>query len=141
MMCLKSDTKLGCSGCRHTVYVICALATISFVSNGVYQYMLDEDVSRIAFKTFNSNENDIYPAVTLCFSQPLLNNKLAEYGTGVNITSYNNFLQGIMWDERMAKIDIDDVSVNFEDYLLGKLMQNHIIIDALFALSSHILML
>ena len=124
--------------CKCTVYVICALATIGLTIKCVYQYMLDEDVSRIAFKTFNSNENDIYPAVTLCFSQPLLNNKLAEYGKGVNITSYNNFLQGIMWDERMAKIDIDDVSVNFEDYLLGKLMQNHIIIDALFALHHHI---
>ena len=96
--------------------------------------MLDEDVSRIAFKTFNSNENGIYPAVTLCFTNPLLDKKLAEYGTGVNITSYNNFLQGIMWDDRMANIDFDDVSVNFEDYLVGKPMPNHIITDALFAL-------
>ena len=134
MTCLESDPQMRGDRCKCTVYVICALATIGLTVKCVYQYMSDEDVSRISFKTFNSNENAIYPAVTLCFTNPLLDNKLVEYGTGVNSTSYRNFLQGIAWDERMANIDFDDVSVNFEDNLVGKLMPNHIIIDALFVL-------
>ena len=110
---------------KYIFHVICALATIIFMFYCVYQYMLDEDISRIVFKNFNLNENSIYPAVTLCFANPLLNDKLAEYGTGINATSYRSFLQGNLWDERMANIDFDDVSVNFEDHLLGNLRTSY----------------
>ena len=102
-------------------HMMCGLATIIFTSYCIHQYLLDEDVSRINFKKFNSNENHIYPAITLCVTNPLLAEKLAHYGKGINLSSYNSFLKGNLWDDRMANINFDDVSVNFEDNLLGKI--------------------
>ena len=102
-------------------HMICGLTTVIFTSYCIYQYLLDEDISRIDFKKFNSNENHIYPAITLCFSYPLLAEKLTRYGEGIDVSSYTSFMEGNLWDDRMANIDFDDVSINFEDYLLGKL--------------------
>ena len=81
--------------------------------------MLDEDVAIIEFQTFNSDKDHIYPAVTICFSNPLLEEKLATYGPGINVSSYSSFLRGDFLDERMLNINYDDVSLNIEEYLIG----------------------
>ena len=74
-------------------------------------------MSLVGFVTFNQDENNIYPALTICFWNPFLNEKLKSYGSGINVTTYSRFLQGKHWDDRMMDIDYDDVTVSVEDYL------------------------
>ena len=105
---------------KYMSHALCGIATIGFIIYCVYQYILDEDVSRIEFQQFNSEEDHIYPAITMCFPKPLLEDKLAPYGEGINTSSYSSFLKGELWDERMANINYDDVSMNIEEYLLGR---------------------
>ena len=105
---------------KYIFRALCAFATVSLTVYCVYQYMLDEDVARIEFKEFNSGTNDIYPAVTMCFRSPLLEHELEKYGDGINVNTYSSFLIGDHWDDRMVHINYDDVSIKFEDYLLGK---------------------
>ena len=100
-------------------HLLCGIVTVGITVYSVYQYRLDEDVSRIEFKKFNSHKDHIYPTITLCFPKPFVEVKLATYGEGINGSSYANFLRGNLWDERMANIDYDDVSLKIEDYLLG----------------------
>ena len=102
-------------------HALCGFATISLTVYCVHQYILDEDVARIEFKEFNSGDDNIYPAVTMCFPSPLLKQKLEQYGNGINVSTYSSFLMGGLWDNRMAHINYDDVSINIEDYLLGKI--------------------
>ena len=104
---------------KYVFHVFCGVATLGFTIFCVHQYALDEDVARIEFQEFNSEENKIYPTVTMCFPNPLLEHKLEEYGEGINVTSYTSFLVGNLWDNRMALIDYDDVSIDIENYLLG----------------------
>ena len=103
------------------VGAVCGFATISLTVYCAYQYILDEDVARIEFKQFNSGSDHIYPAVTMCFPSPLVEEKLEKYGDGINANTYSSFLRGIHWDNRMTHINYDDVSINFEDYLLGRI--------------------
>ena len=81
------------------------------------KYDLDKDVSLVGFVKFNDGENNIYPALTICFYNPFLNEKLKLYGAGINVTTYSGFLQGKHWDDRMMNINYDDVTVSLEDYL------------------------
>ena len=105
---------------KQTIRGLCCVITICFTIFCIYQYELDEDVARVEFVEFNSNEKHIYPTVTLCMPKPLLEKKLVTYGEGINVSSYTDFLGGDLWDERMASIDYDDVSIDIDNYLLGK---------------------
>ena len=105
---------------KQTTRGICGLITICCTLFCIYQYELDEDVARIEFAEFNSNENHIYPTVTMCIPNPLLEKKLVTYGDGINVSSYTDFVGGYLWDERMLYIDYDDVSIYIANYLLGK---------------------
>lgn len=105
---------------KYMFHGLCGFATLGFTIFCVHQYALDEDVARIEFQEFNSDENHIYPSVTICFPNPLLEDKLAQYGEGINASTYTKFVVGELWDERMALIDYDDVSIDIENYLLGK---------------------
>ena len=105
---------------NYVSHALCGSVTICFIVYCIYQYILDEDVSRIEFQQFNSEKDHIYPAITICFPTPLLEDKLASYGEGINTSSYSGFLRGEIWDDRMANINYADVSLNIEDYLLGR---------------------
>ena len=98
-------------------HIMCVFLTTGLTSWCFYKYNLDEDVSLVSFVTFNDDENKIYPALTLCFWNPFLNEKLKSYGSNINTTTYSRFIQGTFWDESMARIDYDDVTVSLEDYL------------------------
>ena len=104
------------------VHVVCAVVLCCFtvLIVNIYEYILDEDTSQIEFKEFNSDEYHIYPSVTLCFTNPLLDDKLIQYGPNVNSKTYADFINGDLWDDRMPSIDYDDVSIDFDSYLQGK---------------------
>ena len=108
---------------KYIFHALCGFATVGFTVYCVFQYLLDEDVARINFEEFNSEPDNIYPTISLCFPSPLLEDKLSKYGEGINIDTYSSFLTGQngSWDDRMAQIDYDDVSLNIEDYFLGNI--------------------
>ena len=105
---------------KYVSRALCSIAGMGLIINCVYEFILDEDVSHIEFRQFNSEKDYIYPAITVCFPNALLEDKLATYGAGINRSSYLAFLKGEFWDERMANIYYDDVSLNIEEYLLGR---------------------
>ena len=90
-----------------------------FIYNNVNQFVKDEDVSLISFKTFHNESDNLYPTTTLCFYNPFLQNQLEKYGPGINITSYSQFLQGRVSDDRMKYIPYDNVTVQMQDYLVA----------------------
>ena len=92
--------------------------------------MKDEDVSLIEFKTFHEEEEYLYPSTTMCFYNPFIKSKLESYGPGINVTSYSQYLQGKLQDERMTHIPYDNVTISMDDSLMeisGKLENGSII--------------
>ena len=104
---------------KYIYHGLCGFAALGFTIFCVHLYVLDEDVAQIEFKEFNRDNEHIYPTVTLCFRHPLLGEKLLKFGEGINVSTYTSFLIGDLWDNRMAQIDYDDVSIDIENYLLG----------------------
>ena len=96
----------------------CLCGTLAVVSYCFYRYHINEDVSVIGFNTFHDTDRDLYPTTTLCFYNPFLEKELANYGHGINITTYSKYLQGYLKDERMDQIEYDNVTVSMDSYLL-----------------------
>ena len=104
------------------IFLICMLSLAIY--EGIERYIQDEDVSLISFKTFHDDNDNLYPTTTMCFYNPFIESKLENYGPGINITSYSQYLQGKLLDDRMKHIPYDNVTVSMDDYLLeisGKL--------------------
>lgn len=99
-------------------HVLCTFLTIALTGWCLYKYTCDDDVSLVYFVNFNTDKQKVYPIFTACFWNPFLNDKLNNYGTGINISSYSKFLQGSHWDDRMVSIDYDDVTVSLEDHMI-----------------------
>ena len=106
--------------------VSCVFATIGLQIRCLYKYSLNQDVSVLSFRRFHSETNDIYPSISFCILNPFLENELKKYGDEVNVASYSYFLQGLLWDERMLKIDYDNVTVSLTENLesFGVLLEN-----------------
>ena len=100
-------------------HLICILATIAMTIYCIYQYQLNKDVSIVEFKEFNTDEDFIYPSITLCFKTKFIEDKLNDDEKGIDLTSYSNFLLGEYWNDNMMDIDFDNVTTRIEDYLLG----------------------
>ena len=100
-------------------HLVCICATVTFISYCLHKYSLNEDISQVTFQEFHETKGNIYPSLTICVSSIFYEDQLELYGEGINIHTYSDFLSGEHWDDRMMYIDYDNVTLNFEDYLLG----------------------
>ena len=105
---------------RYLFAFVCVLAAISICVYWVYKYRLDEDLSVITYRKFYEKENDVYPTVSLCFNNPFLAKRLAEYG--VNESAYLNFLVGEYFSEEMLKINYENVTIDISNYVKGHMI-------------------
>jgi hypothetical protein len=48
-----------------------------------------------------------------------LEDRLTSIGEGINASTYEKFLKGNLWDERMSGIDYNHVTKKIQDYLIG----------------------
>ena len=107
---------------QKTYYLFCSASSftsLAFVCFCLYEYSLNEDISQVTFQEFHKREENIYPSLTICLSSIFLEDEFVTYGQGINHSTYTDYLYGDHWDDRMIDIDYDNVTKNFEDYLLG----------------------
>ena len=98
--------------------ILCFTATLTTVSWCVYNFLLNEDVSLVGFQKFQANYENLYPMLTICIINPILNKKLKEYGMNSNTSSYQSFLKGDIWDPALNDIDYNNVTIDLVDYFL-----------------------
>ena len=102
--------------------IICVSGTIGLGIDCLVNYLKNEDVSLTEYKKFHHGHPDnVYPSITFCIEHPLLEDKFGNKN-GINITAYSQFLKGYYWDGRLLEIDYDNVTVSFNDFLLGARM-------------------
>ena len=100
-------------------YLLCTSATIGFICFCLYKYSLDDDVSQVTFQEFHKENDNLYPSLTICTSHIYFDDNFKLYGEGINLSTYTDFLKGDYWDDILVKVDYDNVTLNFLDYLLG----------------------
>ena len=108
----------------YTFSVLCILGTLGLAFNCFLKYKENDDISRTSYQKFHfGGKENVYPSTTLCFVDPFLDHELQKYGDGINASSYSKFLLGRHWDDRMLKVDFDNVTISLTDYLNGIFVQ------------------
>lgn len=70
---------------------ICILLATFLICYGIFQYHQDHDATRITFRNYHENTESIYPATTMCFGDPLDDNK---FHNRSQKRHYEHFLAG-----------------------------------------------
>ena len=80
--------------------MFCVIGSIIMSLYCVLEFVKDKDLTEINTKRFNEERAAKYPQISLCH-RTFLNDKLTELGEGINSNSVENFLGGLIWDDRM----------------------------------------
>lgn len=102
-------------------HVVCLLMSIGFIVFFASDYCKETSTALVDFKAFHETENDIFPSLTLCFgltkSSAWNTKKLNATFDIQNYEDYRRYLRGKLWDERMTKVDYDNVTLKLRDHL------------------------
>ena len=90
----------------------CLVATFSVIAYWMYMFSLNEDTSLVEYKQYYKEKGDVFPALSLCFNNPFSAKKLDQASSGLNRTSYYNFLNGEDMSSKMKAIDYKSVTMN-----------------------------
>ena len=90
------------------------------------EYMKNEDVIEISYRKFEQTKGDSqYPAMSLCFVDAYKESvfdKLDDVDETINASSYSDFINGNIWDEKMMNVSYDNVTLDLKDYLISTCM-------------------
>ena len=105
----------------HIVYqVLLILATLGLTIYCIHKYSLDQNLSVVDFKKFHNSEEDLYPSLSLCFTDSISKEKLAESYGGRKKSIYTSYLLGYVsdsdWIKKYLDIDYNDVAINADEY-------------------------
>ena len=83
----------------------------------IYQFSLNNDLSLVDYKSFLGNEDGVFPVTSLCFGDPLSEEKLSQYGLNVKKHEYTEFLLGKSYDNILTTVDYENVSLQLMDFV------------------------
>ena len=124
---------------------LCIVAAFMLTSYCIYIYWLDEDLVQMYYKGFHEAPDDIYPSLTYCLHEQIIEERLKNIDKSLSILSYKKFLSGdcprgrktwkngeeiieypeIQWCDDVKRndswidIDYDDVTSTLDDFLLN----------------------
>ena len=106
-------------GLTYTYHSLCFAATFGLMLYCLLKYLENKDISIVDYKTFKSEVDYIYPAVTLCFDAGIIDNFTTAQDFEVLKEDYISFLNGDHWDDNFLNIDYDEITTKIEDYFLA----------------------
>ena len=100
-------------------FIICLFATVSLSIYSFRRYLKIDDLTVLKDTNFFSSKEAIYPSLTFCILSPFLEYEFERFkDDAINMYSYIEFLKGEIWDDRLADIDYDNVTVSLESNIL-----------------------
>ena len=100
--------------------MFCIMATIGFTSYCLQQFFLNEDTSLVHFRKYHNRLVDIYPAISLCFSN-YLKTSVFHHNQG-KMMDYKRFLVGMRFDKEFAKLNYENVTMNIKEYIIDAIL-------------------
>ena len=98
---------------------LCIVTTTFMVGFWICKYSSNEDITRIEYKPLRNGETVVFPEFTICFGDPLLNDKLHEIDAKLDKRDYLEYLRGNKGDsnQTFAKIDYERITFDLFEYL------------------------
>ena len=115
--------------------LICISATIFTTVIQFMNYCTVEDQTIVTYKRFHESEIDVYPSISLCWTMAIDEEKLKRFDNEFTLKAYTYFLHGYsigeQWNKDMLRVNYDNVTINFDDYIpfplfIGQIFRKYI---------------
>ena len=104
---------------NYTFLVVCLIVTIGLSVFSIARFVKNEDTTLVKDTKFLSSQDAIYPSLSFCILPPFLENNFKIYeNDGINMSSYIDFLKGNHRDDRLLRIEYDNVTVSLADNMI-----------------------
>ena len=86
------------------------------VSFWMYKYSLvDRSIGVVDYEVLEKMDNEL-PQLSMCFMDPFLRKKIQDIDPDINSTIYLKYLMGEYYDDKLAAIDYDNVTLDLDKY-------------------------
>ena len=104
---------------RGTFTVFCVVCVLCMVIFWVCKYRVDRDIGVVDYVLLEEAWDIKLPAVSMCFHNPFIDEKLIEFNPEATRSSYIEYLKGNGYNEKYNTIDYSKVTLSFENYFLS----------------------
>ena len=98
---------------KYLFKISCFVVVICMISVWVQKYIKDDDLCLVDYKSFSDTIDIELPEVSICFLNMFNEEKLFQLGT--NKTAYLKYLTGSDFSGKLANINYNNVTINFEE--------------------------
>ena len=96
---------------------ICTVVVTFMVGYWVYKYQIeDRDIGVVDYTQLKDEKDIEFPAISLCFNDPFLHEKLKISNSNITKESYWRYLAGELYDEAYEQIDYSNVTIDLSQY-------------------------
>ena len=94
----------------------CVLFSFIIILLWLYRYSLQNIASTSDMKNYYESEHGVQPSFSVCVVDPELDIKIRLFNPNYNTSTYIQFLQGKLEDERLRNLDFDSIRFNWSEY-------------------------
>ena len=99
--------------------LICWTVVLTLVVYWIYAFSQNEDLSVVEYRKYYETESDIFPTLTICLKNPIINEKFHKQVSEINQTTYLQFLKGNYFNRHFLNINYENVTINMNEYVTG----------------------
>ena len=98
--------------------VACLITTAGMIVYWIDKYLKDEDISVVEYKLVKDLKPIFQPEFTICFEDPLLEERLNQINSTISAQKYLQYLTGkIQGDAIYRSIEYDNVTIQLSEYV------------------------
>ena len=103
---------------RLTLELTCYIGVVVMIGYWCYKYeVVDRDVGIVDYELLEKVDVEL-PALSLCFSNPVLRDVLNDINYEVDNITYIKYIKGEVYDDWLANIDYFNVTLDLNKYFL-----------------------
>ena len=111
---------MDCTFIKYLFKCLCIIATCLLVGMWLYRFFQDKDTSVIESRLYFETEDDLLPAMSMCFRQSFNDDTIfRQFGANISGEKYEKYLLGQYIDEEMIKVNYDNVTTNLSEFILS----------------------
>ena len=85
----------------------------------VYKYQRNDDITLTEYSALGSDINALYPELSICISNPVMDSKLTSINSSLTKDMYQKYLKGeTTLNETGTNVDYEQISLNLVDFLI-----------------------
>ena len=106
--------------CKCWFTISCVVVVAFMVAYWVYKFQVeDRDIGVVDYAPLKNAIEVQFPAVSVCFKNPFLLQKLREISSNITGQAYLQYLEGKLYDEMYEQINYSNVTVDLGKYFIS----------------------